>query len=113
FGKDMTFLDSFSMGLNSFDKMGEFVDKVKESIEAMQKAVKILAFGLDYKKYIKFRLIIPEPIWIIGRDVPQVELSKDAKISQNDFDFCVAYLIESALKLQEFDFEIEKRRASQ
>ncbi len=110
FGKDMTFLGSFHMGLNSSDKLGEFVDKVKESIEAMQKAVKILAFGLDYKKYIKFRLIVPEPMWFLGSNMPKVHLSQDAKISQNDLDFCIAYLIECALKLQEFDFEVEKRR---
>jgi len=110
FGKDMTFLGSFNMGLDSSDKFGEFVDKVKDSVEAMQKAVKILAFGLDYTKYIKFRLIVPEPMWFLGSSMPKVHLPEDAKISQNDFDFCIAYLIECALKLQEFDFEIEKRR---
>src|SRR3989344_3747771 len=93
FGKDMTFLSSFYMNLKSGDKLAEFVDKTKESIEAMQKAVKILAFGLDYKKYIKFRLIIPEPIWFIGGDMPKVHLSQNPQISQ-----------------QEFDFEIKKRR---
>jgi len=110
FGKDMTFLSSFHMNLKSGDKFAEFVDKTKESIEAMQKTVKILAFGLDYKKYIKFRLIIPEPIWFIGSDMPKVHLPQNPQISQSDFDFCIAYLIECALKLQEFDFEIEKKR---
>lgn len=110
FGKDMTFLSSFYMDMNSGDKFAEFIDKTKESIEAMQKAVKILAFGLNYKKYIKFRMSIPEPIWHIGGDMPKVPLPKDPKLSQPDFDFCIAYLIECALKLQEFDFEIEKRR---
>lgn len=109
FGKDMTFLDSFSMGLNRRDKLSEFVDNVKESIEAMQKAVKILAFGLDYKKYIKFGLLIPEPIWYIGSDMPKVPLNRNAKISKEDFNFCINFLIECALKLQEFDFEISKR----
>ncbi len=109
FGKDMTFLDSFSMGLNCRDKLSEFIDKVKESIEAMQKAVKILVFGLDYKKYIKFRLLIPEPIWYIGSDMPKVSLSQNAKISKEDRNFCINYLVECSLKLQEFDFEISKK----
>jgi len=109
FGKNMTFFTSFRMGLRRSDKMAKFIDNVKESIEAMQKAVKILAFGLDYKKYIKFRLIIPEPIWSIGSDIPKVPLSQDAKISKEDFNFCINYLIECSLKLQEFDFEISKK----
>ncbi|RZB32490.1 MAG: hypothetical protein AEth_00501 [Candidatus Argoarchaeum ethanivorans] len=109
FGRNMTFLNSFHMGLNHRDKLSEFVDSVKESIEAMQKAVKILAFGLDYKKYIKFRLLIPEPIWCIGNDMPKVSLGQNTKISKEDFNFCINYLVECSLKLQEFDFEISKK----
>ena len=109
FGKDMAFLDSFSMGLNRRDKLSGFIDNVKESIEAMQKAIKVLAFGLDYKKYIKFRLLIPEPIWYIGSDMPKVPLNQDAKISKEDLNFCINYLVECSLKLQEFDFEISKK----
>jgi hypothetical protein len=108
FGKDMTFLSSFHMGLNHTGQLSKFIDNVKESIEAMQKAVKILAFGLDYKKYIKFRLLIPEPIWYIGSDMPKVPLNQNAKISKENLNFCINYLIECSLKLQEFDFEISK-----
>lgn len=110
FGKNMAFLDSFFMKKElTGSKMEEFVDKVKESIESMQKVVKILAFGLDYKKYIKFRLLIPESKWYIGSEIPKVSLSQDAKISKEDFNFCINFLIECALKLQEFDFEISKK----
>ncbi len=110
FGEDLTHLDSFFMGEEmTGNKMKEFVDKVNKSIESMQKAVKILAFGLNYKKYIKFRLLIPEPDWYLASGIlPKVNLPPNAKISQEDFDFCVNYLIECSLKLQEFDFEISK-----
>jgi len=110
FGKKMTFLSSSQIGLDPNNRLSEFIDKTKESIEAMQKAIKILAFGLDYRKYIKFRLLIPEPMWFGGDDMPKVHLSNNATIYQNDLDFCVGYLIECALKLQEFDFEIEDGR---
>lgn len=105
----MTFLRSFHIGLRSPDKMAEFIDSVNESIEAMRKAVKILAFGLDYKKYIKFRLLIPEPIWYIRSDMPKGTLNQNAKISKENLNFCINYLIECSLKLQEFDFEISKK----
>ena len=108
-GKDMTFLSAFHLGLSNTYKLGEFVDNVKESIEAMQKAIKVLAFGLDYKKYIKFRLLIPEPILHRRSDMPEVLLNQDAKISKEDLNFCINYLVECSLKLQEFDFEISKK----
>ena len=50
FGKDLSFLSSFFMGINDDRKMSEFVDKVRESLDDIQKAVKILSFGIDYKK---------------------------------------------------------------
>ena len=90
FGENTTFLSSFHMGLDRGDKLTPFVDKTSESIGAMQKAIKILAFGFDYKKYIKFRLMIPEPRWFLGSDTPKVYVSQDAILSQNDFDFCIA-----------------------
>jgi hypothetical protein len=110
FGEDMISFDSsFVREEMTGDKMEEFVGKIIESIEAIQKALKILAFGLDYKKYLKFSLLIPEPIWRTLKDMPEVPLSQEVKISKEDFDFCINFLIECSLKLQEFDFEISKK----
>jgi len=106
FGRDMTFLDSFSMGLDISTKLSEFVNNVKESIESMQKAVKILSFGIDYRKYVKFSMLTPQPIWVIEHTEPIVSISNNAKISKEEFKFCFDFIIESALKLQEFDFEV-------
>lgn len=107
FGEDMTFLSSFHMGINGQDKLSDFVDKVKESIESMQKAVKILSFGIDYRKYVKFSLFTPKPIWTIDSQEPLISISPNAKISKEEFEYCFNFIIESALKLQEFDFEIQ------
>lgn len=55
FGQSMTFLNSFYMGLDTGSlsspehRLGEFIDKVKESIEAMQSAIKMLALGVVQK----------------------------------------------------------------
>jgi hypothetical protein len=34
--------------------------EVKEFIEPMHEAMKILTLGLDYRRYVKFRLLVPE-----------------------------------------------------
>ena len=106
FGRDMTFLGSSFMGLDRSTKLSEFVDNVKESIESIQKAVKILSFGIDYRKYVKFSMLTPKPRWAIGSTEPIVSISNNAKISKEEFEFCFDFIIESALKLQEFDFEV-------
>lgn len=113
FGKDLTFLSAFSMGIGrDWDdkvgrKLGEFVDKVKDSLEVIEKAVKIMSFGIDYKKFVKFKLLTP----IVtrtnsGRRVAEVWGSK--KWTKENCQYCIDFVLESSLKLQEFDFDINE-----
>lgn len=101
FGKNMS---KYSM--RSSDTFLEFMDDTQEAIELMKKALKILALGLNYKKYMKFRLLIRESYWMYGSEMPRFDLIEGEKINKSDFDFCINYIIECAFKLQEFDFQI-------
>jgi len=110
FGQSMTFLDSFFMGLSrssSERKLGEFVDKVKESIEAMQSAIKMLALGIDYRKYSKFKMLTPHLTRVIsGNWVIHRHFEEEQKPSQEEARFCIDFVIESALALAEFDYTV-------
>jgi len=108
FGRDMSFLSSFHMGYDSRDKMAEFIDNVKDSVEAMQKAVKVLSMGIDYRKYVRFSMITPKPYRILASNEPQASVEEDITISSEEFDYCFTFIIESALKLNEFDFNIKE-----
>lgn len=102
FGQSLTFQNSFFMGVDG--KMKDFVDRVKESIESIQKAIKILSLGFDYKKYSKFKLLTPYAE--INWDEPIVgKLSENATLE--DCEFCFNYVIESTIKLQDFDYDIQ------
>jgi len=105
FGRDMTFLSSFFMGWRGDREMAEFIDKVKESVEDLQEAVKILSLGIDYRKYAKFMWLTPRvyldekgylirPTLVIG----------ERTAAQEDVQFCIDFVVESALILQEFEF---------
>jgi hypothetical protein len=87
----------------------DFVDEVSESLKPMQNAFKLISLGIDYRKYVKFSLYIPliytmadgsyttaQRDWG-SRGLPKIE----------DVSFCVNFVIESAIALQEFDFAIE------
>jgi len=112
FGEDLTFLDSFFIGINRSEagKLADFIDKVKESVEAIRNAVKILSLGIDYRRYIKFKLLTPNVYRTLGgtyyifekrpcgsREIPTVE----------DVQFCIDFVIESSITLQEFDYSVE------
>jgi len=113
FGKDLTRLSSFHMGIgrdrddNIGQKLGEFVDKVKDSLEGIQKAVKIMSFGIDYKKYVKFKLLTPIILrTMAGKHVVQ-EWGK-RKLTKENCQYCIDFVLDSSLKLQEFDFDINE-----
>lgn len=106
FGSDLTFLSSFFMHVED-RTMGEFIDKVKESIESIQGAIKILSLGFDYKKYAKFKLLTPrvESNWGEGYSVD--EISSKKPLTLDDCKFCFDYVIDSAIRLQDFDFDVK------
>ena len=109
FGKNMTFLDSFSMGIrkNDFPELVKFIDAVKDTIQAMQHTLKILALGLDYKKYSNFNLRLP----VVNRAASGrylTDMREDLSAPDRKYiEFCINYVIESAIKLNEFNYQVD------
>lgn len=99
FGPELTFETSFFMGVEG--KMKGFVDKVNESISSMQTAIKIISFGFDYRKYSKFQALTPT-VLVTMDGVHATEPSGQATLE--DCRFCLDYVIECAIKLQDFDY---------
>jgi len=107
FGKNLSFLNSFFMGISDDRKMSEFVDKVKDSLDGIQKAVKILSFGIDYKKFAKFKMLTPIVHRMVGgKHVAQIWGRK--KWTKENCQYCIDFVLDSSLKLQEFDFDINE-----
>jgi hypothetical protein len=105
FGKSLTFLGSFNLKIED-RKMADFVDGVKESIEELRRAVKITCLGIDYKEYLKFKILTPIITRTIGGNV-HTEIMGKKKWTKENCQFCIDFVIDSSLKLQEFDFDIE------
>lgn len=113
FGENMTFHSSHLMGLRygsstSFEKkLGSFVDNVKESIEAIQNAIKILALGIDYRRYSRFKMLTPHIFRTInGEWITQRKHNDSEQYSEDDVRFCLDFTIESALALIEYDYTV-------
>jgi len=112
FGRSMDFLSGSSVvgrGVHGLGRLADFVDKTVESIESLQEAVKIMSLGINYRRYAKFRLFTPRITHLAGggyhdhgfhwgsRGIPTVD----------DVRFCINFVIESAITLQEFDFSLK------
>lgn len=108
--RDFTFLDSFFMGIRSNEhKIKDFIDAVGESFKELEETVKLIGFGIDYKKYTKFKLLSPYiNMWYNEeheREYRVMNNPQDGRIcDKKNALFCFNFVIESALKLQKFNF---------
>lgn len=113
FGQDLSFHGSFFMGLRgnvgtNERRLAEFVDRVKESVEAMQGAMKVLALGIDYRKYSRFRMLTPHVNHTYGGGVHvNRRFKEEDKPSVDAARFCLDFVIDSAFALAEYDYTLE------
>ena len=85
-----------------------FSNEITKAITTMQKPVQILSFGIDYKKYVKYRSMVPS-VWFAADGTPKTfKMNRSIKMNKDDIDFCINFIVESSLKLQEFDFELNR-----
>ncbi len=118
FGQDLTFNTSFFMGTDRDNRngsqMSEFVDKVKESLESMQQAIKIIALGIDYRRYSRFKIHVPNFIQTIGGTYHprRHRFGNDLETDIEDARFCIDFVVEAAIILQEFDYVLTNKSKS-
>lgn len=103
FNEDMSFTSAFFIfGLNVPNrKLGDFVDKTSRSLISLQKAVRILAFGLDYKKYSRFASLLPFLDWSeAGKPIMQISAERESELTAEYLEFCTNFVIECSIKLK-------------
>lgn len=88
--------------------MADFIREVDESICDLRESVRVLSTGIDYRKYARFRSIAPRAYpsdkgYLIAEPVIETEVPP----SEDDVRFCIDFVIECAIALQEYDLESE------
>ena len=87
--------------------------QVTETTNKIREILKITALGIDYKKYSYFEFITPmtmlcwsegEPTYI---SMPKDSYKEKYNISTRECHFCIDFVIDSAIKLQGFDYDIK------
>ena len=84
-----------------------FARETKRAIEDMQDAMRVLALGIDYRKYARFETLTPEVLRHYTGDVRlHQRWSQNLTPTVEDAQFCFDFVIESALALAEFDYSV-------
>jgi hypothetical protein len=100
----MTFMSAFSIKPDD-KKMERFIDSVKESVDGIRGVIKILSYGLNYREYLKFKILTPKVVRFIGGG-RQAQTFRNKKWNKENCQYCIDFVINSSLTLQEFDFDI-------
>lgn len=85
---------------------------VSETTNRIREILKITALGIDYRKYAFFEYITPETnvYWTNNsseyHSMPKDYYESRFNLRMSDCQFCIEFVIDSALKLQEFDYDI-------
>lgn len=106
FGESLTFENSFFMQIKDH-RFAQFVDKVKNSIEAMQQAMKIISLGIDFKRYSKFQQLIPNFTKLMSGNYSINRDPRRKPPTIEEIQYCYDFVIECALNLQDFDYDLE------
>ncbi len=103
FGESMKYESGHSLSTSDKD-LKRFVDKTRRSIDSIQEALKIISLGMDFRRYVKFDYLTPFISQMAsGRYVVDID-SRQSPITIEDCEFCMNFVIDSSLKLQEFDY---------
>lgn len=95
---------------NANNNMAWFKE-ISETTNELRDVAKITALGIDFKKYALFKAVTPHIIRFIGEGdsiESEESLSKRVNISEDLCNICINFVIESAVKLQETDYDLSE-----
>jgi hypothetical protein len=81
------------------------IEQVEDVLGEMQRAMRVLAMGLDYRRYAQFKLLVPAVIYDLagGRTVHSLP---GHQVGDDEYQACKLFVIETALHLAELDFDL-------
>jgi hypothetical protein len=100
----------FEPKFHHYDRMYDGVKRiVNDSIQPLKKPIEIMSLGLDYQKYVMFRRLTPEVMKVLkqGGGYHYFEMEPSKNITEGQCQFCLDFVIDSAFRIQEFDFDIK------
>jgi hypothetical protein len=82
------------------------IEKVNKNFEQIDTAIEVISLGLDYRKYTKFKILTPYSVRFPDGKY-RLSIYGEKNWSIENCQFLIDFVLESAIKLQEFDYDFE------
>jgi hypothetical protein len=97
---------SFGSEKDSKDqRLDKVVVKINEKFEHLERALEVVSFGFNYRKYAKFKMLSPEHYKATTGEYQFYNYRDRIKFDQEGCEFGIDFVLECCLKLQDFDYE--------
>jgi hypothetical protein len=94
------------LGVNLDRELGEQIMFLTGAAYETQRALRVLAVGLDYRRYARFELLVPRVLR--SRDGRrEVKPTPGLQVGDAEYQFCKQFVIETAFRLAEMDFDLD------
>ncbi len=91
--------------------LSNYLQDVSKTLEAVQSAMRMLALGIDYPKYSRFKMFMPSVIQLgTGEYQIQGNITQNWVVAPEDVQYCIDFVIETALQMQRFDYARPKQK---
>lgn len=84
-------------------ELSKFAKEIEKELSTLHERMKLLSLGIDYRRYIRFQGLAPF-VYRTGNGAYHVSPGTGKGRSHHDYLFCYQFVIECALRLQEFQF---------
>ena len=98
------FVDSM-FGRDHDPELTRRIGQAEGVLDRMQRVIRVLAIGVDYRHYARFELLVPNIIYTA--DGSRVAGVPGLEVGDTEYQFCKQFVIETALHMAELDFDLD------
>jgi hypothetical protein len=91
-----------------FKEISHFVEVSKVTV-AMQRALRMIALGVDYRRYVQFEILTPRVNHYMGGSTRYTVTAVQQNLTEQDYQTCRRFVIESALQAAKADAALDAR----
>jgi hypothetical protein len=106
FGPSLTFMTNQLKDLGKVagrDAERAIADTIRSVME-LKRSMQMMALGIDFRRYLRFMTLMPTIHWFAGGNY-QIDDMGNSRRNAETIQFCIDFMIESALCLSEFDYD--------